>query len=133
MNLHPLDHAAPLRVFGNPLADTIGPIRYGQVQTMFDQGLPAGMQNYWESSFLDQLDGIAIETMVERVRSAPSPNAAIAIERLGGAVTRVAPGATAFNHRTARYNLLVLGVWPDAGAKDKNVHWVRGLTKALES
>ena len=121
----------PLRAFGQPLADTICPMRYGQVQTMFDESFPAGTQNYWKSSFLDRLDETTIETIVERIKSAPSPNSAILIEQFGGAVTRVSPEATAFSHRTARYNLLLLGNWADAGDKDKNVSWVRSLSDAL--
>ncbi len=39
---------------------------------------------------------------------------------------------TAFNHRNARYNLLIVGMWPDPGAKDENVKWVRDFWDAME-
>jgi FAD/FMN-containing dehydrogenase len=56
----------------------------------------------------------------------------VAIEQLGGAVNRVGTDDTAFNHRNARYNLLIVGMWPDPAAKDENVKWVRDLWDAME-
>jgi FAD binding domain/Berberine and berberine like len=122
---------APLRAFGSPLADTIGPMRYTQIQQMFDEGFPAGLQNYWRSSFLEFLDGDGIEAIVERFRQAPSPQAAIAIEQLGGAVARVSAEDTAFNHRASRFNLLILGMWPERHAKAENVGWVQSISETL--
>ena len=122
---------APLRAFGSPLADTIGPMRYTKIQQMFDEGFPAGLQNYWRSSFLEYLDGDGIEAIVERFRQAPSPQAAIAIEQLGGAVARVSAEDTAFNHRASRFNLLILGMWPERHAKAVNVGWVQSISETL--
>ncbi len=122
----------PLREFGTPLADVIGPMSYAQLQGMLDEGFPPGLQNYWKSNFLKGLDDKAIEIIVDHVRNAPSPNSAVAIEQLGGAVSRVGMDDTAFNHRSARYNLLIVGMWPDPTAKDENVKWVRDLWDAME-
>jgi hypothetical protein len=122
---------APLRAFGSPLADTIGPMRYTKIQQMFDEGFPAGLQNYWRSSFLEYLDGDGIEAIVERFRQAPSPQAAIAIEQLGGAVARVSAEDTAFSHRASRFNLLILGMWPERHAKAENVGWVQSISETL--
>ncbi len=122
----------PLRSFGSPLADMVAPMPYTQLQCMLDEGFPAGLQNYWKSNFLSGLDETAIELLVDHVRNAPSPNSAIAIEHFGGAVNRVGINDTAFNHRGARYNLIILGMWPDASAKDENVSWVRNLWDAMQ-
>jgi FAD/FMN-containing dehydrogenase len=122
---------APLRAFGSPLADTIGRMRYTEIQQMFDGGFPAGLQNYWRSSFLEHLDGAGIEAIVERFKQAPSAQAAIAIEQLGGAVARVPAESTAFNHRASRFNLLILGMWPESHAKAENVGWVQSISETL--
>jgi FAD/FMN-containing dehydrogenase len=122
----------PLRAFGPPIADAIGPMSYSQAQRMFDDGFPSGLQNYWKSNFLGDLDDRAIETIVEHVRTAPSPNSAVAIERFGGAVRCIGSDATAFNHRDARYNLLIIGMWPDSTATAENVGWVRGFWDAMQ-
>jgi FAD/FMN-containing dehydrogenase len=124
---------APLRAFGSPVADTIGPMRYTQIQQMFDPGFPTGLQNYWRSSFLERLDGDSIEVIVARFRQAPSPQAAVAIEQLGGAVARVSAEDTAFNHRASRFNLLILGMWQERHARAENVQWVQSISEALAS
>ena len=122
----------PLREFGAPLADMIGPMPYTQVQRMMDEGFPAGRQNYWKSNFLKGLDSEAIDIIVDQVAKAPSPHAAVAIEQFSGAVNRVGVDDTAFNHRDARYNLLIVGIWDEPGAKDENVKWARDLWNAME-
>jgi FAD/FMN-containing dehydrogenase len=122
----------PLRKFGSPLADTIGPMSYVQVQHLFDAAFPPGIQNYWKSSFLKGLGDKAVSIIVDVVSKAPSANSLVAIEQLGGAVGRVGVNETAFSHRNARYNLLICGMWPDTVAKAANIKWVQDLWTALE-
>ena len=121
----------PLREFGPPLADMVGPMPYVQVQRMMDGAFPAGRQNYWKSNFLKGLDPEAIQVIVDHVAKAPSPYSAVAIEQFSGAVNRVGMNDTAFNHRNARYNLLIVGIWLDPAAKAPNVKWVRDLWGAM--
>src|SRR5262249_8195731 len=121
----------PLREFGPPLADMISPMRYVQVQRMMDDAFPAGRQNYWKSNFLKGLDRQAINVIIDYVAKAPSPHSAVAIEQFSRPVTRVSINDTAFNHRGARYNLLIVGIWTDAAAKADNVRWVRELWDAM--
>ena len=121
----------PLREFGPPLADMIGPMPYVRVQRMMDDDFPAGRQNYWKSNFLKGLDPEAIQIIVDHVVKAPSPYSKVAIEQFSGAVNRVGMNETAFNHRNARYNLLIVGIWVDPAAKAQNVKWVRDLWEAM--
>jgi len=122
----------PLREFGTPLADMIGPMPYTQVQRLMDEGFPPGRQNYWKSNFLKDLDSEAIDIIVDQVAKAPSPFSAVAIEQFSGAVNRVGVDDTAFNHRGARYNLLIVGIWEDPDAKAENVKWVQNLWEAMD-
>jgi FAD/FMN-containing dehydrogenase len=121
-----------LREFGTPIADMIGPMPYVQVQRLMDEGFPAGRQNYWKSNFLKGLDSEAIEIIVDHVAKSPSPFSAVGIEQFSGAVNRVGIDDTAFNHRGARFNLLIVGIWTDLAAKAENVKWVRTLWDAME-
>jgi FAD/FMN-containing dehydrogenase len=121
----------PLREFGPPLADMIGPMPYVQVQRMMDDAFPTGRQNYWKSNFLKGLDTQAINVIIAHVAKAPSPHSAVAIEQFSGAVKRVGINDTAFNYRNARYNLLIVGIWTDPAAKTENVRWVRDLWDAM--
>jgi len=121
----------PLREFGPPLADMIGPMPYVRVQRMMDDDFPAGRQNYWKSNFLKGLDPEAIQIVVDHIAKAPSPYSKVAIEQFSGAVNRVGMNETAFNHRNDRYNLLIVGIWVDPAENAQNVKWVRDLWEAM--
>jgi FAD/FMN-containing dehydrogenase len=81
---------------------------------------------------LKGLDPEAVHVIVDHVAKAPSPYSAVAIEQFSGAVNRFRMDATAFNHRDARYNLLIVGIWLDPAAKAENVQWVRDLWRAMQ-
>jgi hypothetical protein len=93
---------APLRDFGKPVADQIGPMSYRTLQNMFFDGFPAGQQNYWKSNFLRELNRDAIDGIVDSFKRVPSPTSAIAIECLTGAVQRVGLNETALAIETRR-------------------------------
>jgi hypothetical protein len=61
----------------------------------------------------------------------PSPLSRIVIEHLGGAVARVPADATAFVHRAAPFDLIVIagGFRPEETAK--NIAWTRGASSAM--
>ena len=122
----------PLRAFGPPVADHIGPMAYTALQNMLEAGFPAGLQNYWKSNFLQDLSDDAIAVMVDGFAQMPAPTSALAIEHISGAVSRVSEDATAFTHRQAPYNLLIVGIWPDLANNDTNIRWVRQTWDAMQ-
>ena len=62
----------------------------------------------------------------------PSPYTLIAIEPMGGAIARVPESATAFQHRSASFSLLILSGWEDPADTDVNVTWTRELFARTE-
>ncbi len=123
---------APLRRFGPPRADVIGPLPYPALQQMFDASAPAGLRNYWKSGYLRALDDGALETIVAHATQAPSPLTQVHVHQMGGAVGRVAPDATAFVHRRAPFVLNIVGTWAEPAADDANLMWVRDFWSAIE-
>jgi FAD/FMN-containing dehydrogenase len=121
----------PLRAFGSPLVDDIAPMPYLQLQSMLEPGFPPGQQNYWKSNFLRELSDDAIDILVEGFRNCPSATSALAIEHLGGAVGRAKEDATAFAHRKALFNLLIVGIWSNPVDNRRHTEWVRGLWEAM--
>ena len=115
----------PLRAFGTPVADTITSMPYDQFQSVLEPGFPPGLQNYWKSNFLRELSDDAIHVLVESFKHVPSATSAMAIELLGGAVSKVTDEETAFTHRSARFNLLIVSSWPSVADTDVNVGWTR--------
>jgi FAD/FMN-containing dehydrogenase len=115
----------PLKDFGSPALDALGPMPYCQLNCMLDAGYPKGALNYWKSNFLAQLSDDAIDTMVESYARCPSPNSQLLIEHFHGAATRIAVGDTAFPLRNEGYNFLVLGQWMEPALSARSIAWAR--------
>lgn len=132
----PLDEAEeavrPLREFGDPLMDMLEPRPYAELNALLDEAYPAGAFNYWKSTFLEEMSDEAVDTMVERFASCPSPNSDLLLEHVHGQATRIDPAATAFPHRREGYNLLVLGQWMDAADTERCIEWTRESYAAME-
>ena len=122
----------PLREFGPPVADLLGPMPYTALQTHLDEGFPAGLPVYWRSHFLRNLDDVAIDSLVEGFSRVSSPLTTVLIEQLGGAVARVGRDETAFGHRDADYNLAIISRWPDPAMADECIAWTRELWSAMQ-
>jgi hypothetical protein len=121
----------PYREFGSPIVDAVGPMPYTAIQSMLDEGWPAGPSNYWRSHFLSELTGDGIDTLVEHFNRATSPMSVVLIEHFGGAVARVGRDETAFNHRDFDYNLTIIGRWLEPSQADANIAWTRALSEAM--
>ena len=122
---------APVKRFGAPVMDVIGPMPYTAMNMLVDAGFPKGALNYWKSNFLTGLDDKVIDTMIERFAAAPSTMSSLLLEHFHGAATRVQPTETAFPHRSVGYNFLTIGEWLDPGATAANVKWVRESYAAM--
>jgi FAD/FMN-containing dehydrogenase len=122
----------PLRAFGSPLMDGIGPMSYTGVQSMLDAFYPRGLFNYWKSSFLTGLTDGAIDTMIAYCADRPSPMCHMALEQLGGAVSRMDAGETAFAHRELPYCWLCLGMCADPAEVEACVRWARRFGEAMQ-
>jgi FAD/FMN-containing dehydrogenase len=104
----------PLKQFGVPVLDALGPMPYCQLNGMLDGAYPQGAFNYWKSSFLARLSDDAIDTMIECFKRCPTAMGQLLLEHVHGAVARIGVGATAFPHRADGYNFLVLSQWTEA-------------------
>jgi FAD/FMN-containing dehydrogenase len=105
---------------------------YPKLQSMLDEGFPAGLQVYWRSNFLQGIPDDAIEEIANRFERVTSPLSALMLEPLGGAVARVGRDDTAFNHRDAAYNLAVIARWQDPKDKDPHISWTRATHEAMD-
>ena len=123
---------APFLAWGSPLVVDVGRMPYPKMNTLLDEGFPAGSQNYWLSSFTSGLPDALIDIAVERFASTPSPMSAMVLEHFHGAVTRVGPTETAVPHREEGWNLLIPSVWLDPADTEANVTWTRETHAALK-
>ncbi len=122
----------PLRTFGPPVADMIQARPYVEAQRLIDEAFPRGRFNYWKSSLLRALDDGAIDALVSGFEQAASPYSSVLIEHLGGAVSRIAPAATAFPHRDAAYDVVIMPMWVDSGESASHIAWADKMWEAVQ-
>jgi FAD/FMN-containing dehydrogenase len=122
----------PLRSFGPPLMDMLKPMSYVAAQSLIDGSFPKGRFNYWKSSLLSALSDQVIDTLVEGYPHASSPYSSILIEHLGGAMSRVAAKETAFPHRRAAYDVVIMPMWSDGAESPKHTGWADDLWRAIQ-
>jgi FAD/FMN-containing dehydrogenase len=123
---------APLRSFGTPLLDAIGPLPYVAQQSLLDAAAPAGRQIYWKSQFFRALTDDALDALVEQFTTVPSPFTLALIEHIHGAASRVPVDATAFGHRQSPFNLAVVSAWEDVAQTDTQVAWTRACMTTMQ-
>jgi len=102
---------APLRRLGTPLKDTIGPVDYVALQRSGDVRDARNFGTYLKSGFLDDLPASLPADIVDGFRADPARFTAIFFQQSGGAIGRVASDATAFPHRSSRFNMLAAVRW----------------------
>ena len=115
----------PIKKFGTPILDSIGPTSYEETNRMLDAGFPRGALNYWKSNFMSELSDQAIDTLVSQFAACPSPMSGLLLEHIHGAATRIGVSETAFPHRREGYNFLVVSEWLDPAENARNIAWAR--------
>ena len=122
----------PLKEFGSPLADVVGPKPYVAHQAMLDGGAPHGNQYYMKSEYLPGFSDDAIDTMVAYGASITSPRSLAAFFHLGGAMKRVGEDETAFSHRDAAFTITIQSAWVDPEESDRHIQWTRDFWRAMQ-
>jgi FAD/FMN-containing dehydrogenase len=131
----PLDQAdevfKPIRQFGPPAIDFVGPIPQPALQGMFDAVYPPGHQWYWRADFVKELSEKAIERHVAYGSALPSLQSSMHLYPINGAVHRVGPADTAFSYRDARYAEVIVGVDPNPANNEAIITWCKSYWEAL--
>jgi FAD/FMN-containing dehydrogenase len=122
---------APIKAYGPPVMDAMGPIPYSMQNGLLDAAFPKGALNYWKSHFLTDLSDAAIATLIERFESCPSPMSQIVIEHFHGQASRVPVADTALAARVSGYNVVLISQWTDPGETDRNRTWCQQTYAAL--
>lgn len=106
----------PLRTNVKTRADSIHLQDYVAVQRQFD-GPPLSSQNsYLKGGYVAALTPALIDALMNEVK--PDAGLSIILEHCGGAISDVAPTATALAHRSEQFQLLMAASWSDAADND---------------
>ncbi|MBZ0171162.1 MAG: BBE domain-containing protein, partial [Phycisphaerales bacterium] len=123
---------APMHGWGDAVGAHVGVQPYVDWQQAFDPLLTPGARNYWKSHHFTELKDGVFDVMVEYADRLPSPQCEIFIAFIAGASNRVAPDATAWRDREAKFVLNVHGRW-DAGSDDAAVvEWARAFFRSSQ-
>jgi FAD/FMN-containing dehydrogenase len=122
----------PLKAFGPPIMDTIGPVPYAVFNTVLDASFPRGALNYWKAQFLKSLSDEAIDALIAAFDRCPTPMGQVLVEHFHGAGTRVPLDATACTLRSGGYNAAIIGQWADAGQTPACTAWTRESFASLQ-
>ncbi len=117
----------PVFGFGKVIGEHVGPMKYAAWQQILDPLLTPGFRNYWKTNNFRELNAGAIDAIVNAAGNLPSPHCEIPIAFVGGRANQVAPDATAYVHRDARFVMNVHTRWETPQEDQKAIAWAKDL------
>jgi len=121
----------PIKAFGPPIMDALGPIPYSTLNTMLDPAFPKGARNYWKAQLLTDLSDDAIRTLVQAFEACPSTMSHLIVEHLHGVASRVPVDSTACTLRMTGFNVVIISQWTHADDTERNIAWARETFSSL--
>ncbi len=121
----------PIKAFGSPAMDVIGPIPYVGQQSLLDQAMPPNLLNYWKADFIHELTDDFIEMWVDAFSRVASPVSSMLLFPIHGVASRVAADRTAYPHRNG-IHAGIYSLWNDPTRNRQNIAWVRDTWEALQ-
>jgi FAD/FMN-containing dehydrogenase len=105
---------------------------YAAFQGALDSTVVHGWNYYWKSTHLPELGDDLIDVLANNAFASSSPRSYAAMFHLGGAVSRVTEGSTAFGNRRATHAITLDAVWqPGESYGDGDTGWARSFFAAL--
>ncbi len=121
----------PIRRFGPPALDFVGPLPYPALQSMFDALYPPGLQWYWRADFVNELGDAAIALHIKHGSQLPTMHSTMHLYPINGAAHRVGKNDTAFSYRDANWAEVIVGVDPDPANGERISAWAKTYWDAL--
>jgi FAD/FMN-containing dehydrogenase len=122
----------PIREFGSPAADLVGPMPYLEVQKLLDPGNPPGNLNYWKAEAVEELSDELIDLILSHGEGIGSPLNVCFFQPLGGALTRIPADATAIDPMPGDWIVHGIGVWTTESESEQELAWVRRWGELVE-
>jgi FAD/FMN-containing dehydrogenase len=121
---------APLRQFGNAMADAVGPVPYVTLQTRNDGAWRPGIRSYVKGGMATEFTPGLIDAMIESFD--PRDGLGMGTHTAGGAVARVGTTDTAWPHRNVETMINVGAGWTDPADDEAKIEASRRVWAALE-
>ena len=101
------------------------------LQTAFDALIPAGLQWYWKTDFVQELPDEAIAKHIEHARALPPFQSTMHMYPINGAVHRTGREDTAFAHRDVTWAMVIVGIDANPANADDITRWARDYWDAV--
>src|SRR5574340_528971 len=101
------------------------------LNSAFDGLYPPGDQWYWRSDYVAEIPDDAVAVHADFGRNLPNLQSTMHLYPIDGAASRVAPAATAFGYRDARWVQVTVGVDPDPVRVAPAKEWATAYWEAL--
>ena len=121
----------PIKSFGAPVMDALGPVPYCEMNTMLDAGFPPGALNYWKSAFLAGLSDEAIRTMIDCFAQMPDADGCHCCSSTSMARSPALASRTPHSLTGRGHNLLVLSQWAEPKDNTSCTAWARDSYAAM--
>ena len=116
---------------GDALGQAHWRMPFPEINTLFDDLLPHGLQHYWKSNVGREISKEATTVHMEHGPKVPTIESGAFFFPINGTCHSVDIDETAFAHREANYSLVLSGSWTDPADNEKNTEWVRSYYDAL--
>jgi hypothetical protein len=121
-----------LLAFGQPIAASLTPRPYLELQQSFDEELSWGHRVYTKGGFTDDLPASALEALVDHLVADATPSDGFGLWAQGGAIARVTEDATAFTGREALFQMSSESSWDDPETDEMHIRSARGYFAIVE-
>jgi FAD/FMN-containing dehydrogenase len=121
---------APVREL-QPDLDGIMELPFPALQSVFDALYPPGDQWYWRADFIAEIPDDAVALHAEFAKKLPTLKSTMHLYPIDGAAGRVAPEATPWGYRDAKWGQVIVGVDPDPANADALKEWATGYWEAI--
>jgi FAD/FMN-containing dehydrogenase len=122
-----------IKSFGKPIGDILVRRPYVQMQSLLDATQPKGRRYYWKSEYLSHIEPALCEKVIQHAGKIRSPQSAVILFQIGGALNRLHDDHSPVGNRGARYVLNVAASWVQADDDKANVEWAREAWSDMRS
>lgn len=123
---------APVRAIGTPIVDSVQGMDYVALQRSGDIDDPRALASYLKSGFVREISDELADRIVRGFEPHPARGTQVIFQHAGGAISRVASGATAFPQRDALGNMLGSVGWVYGSDPEPHMSWCRSYWETLE-
>ena len=121
----------PIRAFGPPAIDFVGPIPWPALQSMFDALYPLACSGTGRPTSSTTTPTRPSTCTSSTAPQLPTMHSTMHIYPINGAAHRAAKGDTAFSFRDANFAQVIVGVDPDPANNERMTQWARDYWLAM--